>query len=158
MRLIIDSLVALMLTGILAGVVMHTRAEQQIEERIEQTLSEVRRFQSQIVLQAAMEKVEITKRGYPLRVDEAWFAGDLPANPLLGPSYPWVEIAGAGQRDLQHPPNRIAFGHDVAQFWYNPHTGVVRARVPAAVSDATALRLYNRINETQLSDLYGPAR
>jgi hypothetical protein len=158
MRLIIDSLVALMLTGILAGVVLQTRSGRRMEQRIELTSAEVRRFQSQITLQAAMEKVEMSQRGYPSEVDPAWFVGNLPINPMLGPAYPWLEIASAEQRDLVHPPNRIAFGTDVAQFWYNPYTGVVRARVPAELSDATALRLYNRINDTHLKDLYATGR
>jgi hypothetical protein len=155
MRLLIDSLVALMLTGILAGVVVHTRSEWRLEDKIELARAEVERFQSQIMLQTAMEKVGMSQRGYPTRVDPAWFPGSLPVNPLLGPSHPWLQIAGDDQRDLHHPTNRIAFSNDVAQFWYSPHTGMVRGRVPAEVSDATALRLYNRINGTNLTDLYG---
>ncbi|MHC4208707.1 MAG: hypothetical protein ACYSWT_03225 [Planctomycetota bacterium] len=158
MRLVIDSLVALMLTGILAGVVLHTRSEWRLEDKIELARAEVERFQSQIMLQTAMEKVELSQRGYPARIDPAWFAGSLPLNPLLGPSHPWLEIAGDTQRDLHHPPNLIAFSGDVAQFWYSPHTGEVRGRVPAEVSDATALRLYNRINGSNLSDLHSRGR
>jgi hypothetical protein len=158
MRLLIDSLVALMLTGILAGVVLHTRSEWRLEDKIELARAEVERFQSQIMLQTALEKVEMSQRGYPARVDVAWFVGNIPVNPLLGPSHPWLEIAPAKQRDLHHPPNLMAFRHDVAQFWYNPNTGVVRGRVPTEVSDATALRLYNRINGTNLTDLHSRAR
>jgi len=158
MRLVIDSLVALMLTGILAGVVLHTRSEWRLEDKIELARAEVERFQSQIMLQAAMEKVGLSQRGYPTRVDPAWFAGNLPVNPLLGPSYPWLEIADETQRDLRDPPNLMAFSTDVAQFWYSPHTGEVRARVSADVSDATALRLYNRINGTKLTDLHSRGR
>jgi type II secretory pathway pseudopilin PulG len=154
MRLILDSLVALMLIGILSGVVLYTRGERRLEDKIELARAEVERFQSQIMLQAAMEKIEMSQRGYPSSIDAAWFAGNLPINPLIGPSHPWVEVAGEAERDLQHPRNRIAFGQSTAQFWYSPHTGVLRARVPAEVSDATALRLYNRVNGTSLVDLY----
>jgi hypothetical protein len=110
------------------------------------------------MLQTAMEKIEMSQRGYPLHIDAAWFAGNLPVNPLLGPSHPWLEIASEDQRDSRHPTNLIAFRRDVAQFWYSPYTGEVRARVPAEVSDATALRLYNRINGTALTDLYDRSR
>jgi len=154
MRLILDSLVALMLIGILSGLVLYTRSERRLEDNIELARAEVERFQSQIMLQAAMEKTEMSQRGYPVSIDAAWFAGNLPINPLLGPSHPWVEIAGDTERDLQHPRNRIAFDHATAQYWYSPHTGVVRARVPAEVSDAMALRLYNRVNGSSLTDLY----
>jgi hypothetical protein len=158
MRLVIDSLVALMLTGILAGVVLHTRAEWRLEDKIELARAEVERFHSQIMLQTALEQVELSQRGYPARVDPGWFAGNLPVNPLLGPSHPWVEIADEKQRDLHHPPNLIAFSGDVAQFWYSPYTGEVRGRVSAEVSDATALRLYNRVNGSKLTDLHSRDR
>jgi hypothetical protein len=154
MRLVIDSLVALMLCGFLAGVVLQTRSERRLEDKIELVRAEVERFQSQILLQAAMEKVELSQRGYPSTVEVGWFAGNTPANPLLGPTHPWVEIAAESQRELLHPPNRMAFDTDTAQFWYSPYTGVVRARVPSDVSDATAVRLYNRINGCGLDDLY----
>lgn len=157
MRLIIDSLVAMMLTGILAGVVLHARSERKLEQRIELTRSEVHRFHSQIMLQSALEKVELTQRGYPRSVDQKWFADNLPVNPLLGSGHPWVEIAGESQRSLRHPPNRIAFSRDVAQFWYNPSTGDVRARVPSDVSDATAVRLYNLVNDSHLPDIFASA-
>ncbi len=154
MRVILDSLVALMLIGILSGVVLYTHAGRRLEDKIELARAEVERFQSQIMLQAAMEKIEMSQRGYPASIDAAWFAGNLPMNPLIGPSHPWVEIAGESERDLQHPRNRIAFDLGAAQYWYSPYTGVVRARVPAEVSDARALRLYNRVNGSHLVDLY----
>ncbi len=45
----------------------------------------------------------------------------------------------------------------MAQFWYNPNTGVLRARVPADVSDATALKWYNHINGTNLTGIFALA-
>jgi type II secretory pathway pseudopilin PulG len=157
MRLVIDSLVALMLCGFLAGVVLQTRAERRLDDKIELGRAEVERFQSQILLQAAIEKGELSQRGYPTTIEVEWFSGNAPLNPLLGPAHPWLEIADESQRDLLHPPNPMAFGVDVAQFWYSPYTGVVRARVPSDVSDATAVRLYNRMNGCNLQDLYARA-
>lgn len=157
MRVIIDSLVALMLAGMLIGVFMHTSAERRLEDKIELARAEVERFQSQIMLQAALETVEKTQRGYPITVDAAWFGGALPMNPLLGPGFPWLEIAAESQRNLRHPSDLLVFNRDLAQFWYNPYTGVVRARVQDTVSDAKALRLYNRINGTDLQNLYAGA-
>lgn len=154
MRLIIDSLVAMMLVGVLAGVALHYRREQVVEQQVTMTRAEVRRFQAQIMVQAAMEKVALSQRGYPLSIETRWFGGDLPSNLLLGPAYPWVEIAPETQRDMVHPPRRMATTRNLAQFWYNPNTGVVRARVPDSVSDATALRLYNEINDSDVSRVY----
>ena len=150
MRLITDTLVALMLVGLVAGVVVYQHRKRDLEQRVQTTRAAVERFQSQINLQAAMEKVTLTQRGYPQTVKLEWFDGDLPGNSLLGETYPWVEIASSSRRDRLHPVNRMATTHEVAQFWYNPYTGVVRARVPDSVSDATALRLYNRVNSSDL--------
>ncbi len=150
MRLITDTLVALMLVGLLAGVIIHHRHKRDLEHRVRTTGAAVERFQMEINLQAAMEKVTLTKRGYPQSVKLEWFEGDLPKNSLMGDRYPWVEIASSSRRDRLHPVNRMATTFEVAQFWYNPYTGVVRARVPDSASDATALRLYNRVNNSDL--------
>ena len=154
MRLIIDSLLALMLVGVLAGVGLHYRHERQVEQQLSATRAEVRRFQAQIMLQAALEKVPLSQRGYPATIDIKWFGGNLPTNLLLGPAYPWVEIASETERDRLHPIRRMATNRKLAQFWYNPNTGVVRARVPDRVSDATALRLYNQINDSHVAQVY----
>lgn len=149
----IDSLVALMLVGILGAVVYNWRSEEQLEKDVVLTEAEVHRLAAQIELQAALENVELTQRGYPRLVKPEWFHGNLPLNPLLESGHPWLEIASASQHELRHPPNPIAAGADVAQFWYNPYTGDVRARVPTGVSDAKALELYNRVNEASLKSL-----
>ena len=143
-----------MLVGILAGVTLHHRYERAIEEKVMATRSEIRRFHTQVMIQAAMENVPLTQRGYPVVVEPEWFAGHRPANLLLGPTYPWVEIAGQAERDRLHPARRIATSRSLAQFWYNPYQGVVRGRVPDSVSDATALRLYNRINDSDVARIY----
>ncbi|MCH8152174.1 MAG: hypothetical protein IH830_07360 [Planctomycetes bacterium] len=154
----IYSLVALMVTSVVAGVVLYGRAARGMEQRIVQTRAEVRRFQSQIMLQAGLEQAELTERGYPAAVDPEWFLGDLPTNPLLGPGHPWLGIANDSHSDLEHPVKLTASDHSLAQFWYNPNTGQVRARVPAGISDAAALGLYNRVNDCNLRDLFESAR
>ncbi|MHC4106688.1 MAG: hypothetical protein ACYSTY_01245 [Planctomycetota bacterium] len=154
MRLLVDTLLALMLCGVLAGVVLYKRAEMSSKQDLEHTRGDVRRFQQQITLHAALGQGEHSKRGFPMTVDPAWFAGNLPRNPLLGPGHPWLEIAGEEERDLVHPPERWAAGPHVAQFWYNPHMGRVRARVPAGIPDSRALEMYNRINDCDLPNLF----
>lgn len=154
MRRIIDTLFAIVLVGVLAGVAMHYKHERRFEQDVMVTRSEVRRFQAQIMVQSALEKVPLSKRGYPLSIETQWFGGKLPKNLLLGAGYPWVEIASADQRNRTHPARRMATDRTLAQFWYNPNSGVVRARVPDSVSDATALRLYNEINDSSVSRVY----
>jgi hypothetical protein len=115
---------------------------------------ELRRFQQQIALQYALARVERNERGYPVTVDPEWFQGQLPANPLLGPEHPWVEIASPEQKELLHPQERVASGKTSAKFWYNPHMGIVRARVPGGMSDAASVELYNYVNDTSLPNLF----
>lgn len=158
MRLMIYSLVALMLVGVLGGRMLQNRAEREVEEQIEHVHKEVKRFQSQIMLQAALEQVELTDRGFPATIKPQWFLGNLPSNPLVGSGHAWLEIASESQRNLEHPLALTASSRDVAQFWYNPYTGKVRARVPAWISDAKPLEMYNRINECNLPDLFSSAQ
>ncbi|MDY7110274.1 MAG: hypothetical protein SYC29_16720 [Planctomycetota bacterium] len=154
MRLILDTLVALMLVGILAGLVMHHRQAQDVRAAQDLARDEVRRFQQQIHLHTALSGGEQRERGYPVSIEPDWFQGNLPVNPLLGRDHPWLEVAGPGATHALHPTDLVAADRDSASFWYNPATGVVRARVPVGVSDAQALELYNYVNDCTLPTLF----
>lgn len=157
MRWVVDSLVALMIAGIVTGVVLHVRQQEQFELSREIVRGDIQRFRQQINLQTAMAKVELTEQGYPVTVDPEWFKkdeGGLPMNPLLDDQHPWLELAGPSQALLVHPPNRVASNRRFAKFWYNPYTGAVRARVPVGVSDLETLELYNYINNCDLENLF----
>ncbi len=156
MRLIIDILVAVTLLCVLVGITMHYRSESSMEKRLMRAEAEVQRFQSQIMLQAALESVELTEFGYPKEIDPEWFE-NLPENPLLDAEKhgTWVEIAGEEERERRNPRQLMAETRDVARFWYNPYTGFVRARVPGDMSDTTATQLYNRVNGTSVHSLLG---
>ena len=116
---------------------------------------EVQRFQRQIHFQLVLAEAAQSGPVYPASIDPEWFQGDLPENPLLGEGHPWVEVAGPGRKTAEHPSCLMATDRSVAGFWYNPHTGIVRARVPAGVSDAKALELYNDVNGCRLTSLFG---
>lgn len=158
MRLFMDTVVALMLVGLLAGVVWHNRNTQAANADRDAAKAEVQRFQQQIALQSALGRVELNDRQYPQVIDPNWFQGALPMNPLLDVGHPWLEIAGAEQRELIHPLDRIATTKETAKFWYNPHHGIVRARVPAGISDSAALDLYNYVNDCYLPELFTGAK
>jgi hypothetical protein len=66
-------------------------------------------------------------------------------------------VASEEDAGADHPRDPMAAGPGLAQFWYNPSKGVVRARVPDDVSEATALRLYNRVNDSHLTSLTPPS-
>lgn len=154
MRLVIDSLVALMLTALLASIVLSNRGEQDWYQDIEVATVDLHRLQREIYLQAALADVPLSDRGFPITVDPEWFQGSLPRNPLLGPDHPWLEVASAVHQHLMHPPKRMAADRSTAKFWYNPQFGVVRARVSSELSEEEALALYNQVNGCRLPNLF----
>ncbi len=159
MRWAIDSLVAIMISGVVAGVVLYYRTTEQENQNRQVLRSDVVRFNEQVILQSALGRVELSVRGFPTTIDPEWFNaenGGLPENPMIGSNHPWLEIAGIIQADLTHPPIRVGADNTSAKFWYNPYTGNVRARVPAGLSDADTLKLYNYVNSSDLTDLFAP--
>jgi hypothetical protein len=155
MRLVVDALVAIMLVGILAGIVASNRAQSGQVAHEDFVRQEVHRFQREIALQRALKPAAgLEVNQYPETIDPAWFGDNLPKNPLLPPAHPWVEVAGPSQRLLLDPPDPATADPKVARFWYNPRLGIVRARVPIGMSDDDMLGLYNAINSTGLERLY----
>jgi hypothetical protein len=146
MRLLIDTLVALMLAGLLGGILLHYRQDQAGEEQIDEVRQALRQLRQQVAYHAAMADTDLTGRGFPTEIDPEWFGEALPENALADGNHPWIEIAGRGQADLLNPPVRVLLDESYAGFWYNPYQGVVRARVPADVSDDRAVQLYYEVN------------
>ena len=158
MRTLLNILVAVMLAGILVGVVMIRSTEGIKQDQIRTARDEVRRFQRQITFQTTVADVELTAEGYPVSADPKWFQGNLPENPLLKAGHPWVEIAGRNERSRLHPLDLVVRDAAAAQFWYNPYQGIVRARVPADISDARALEFYNQVNDSSLGGVFSRSK
>ena len=159
MRWAIDNLVAIMISGVVAGVMLYYRSTEQEDQNREVLRGDVIRFNNEVTLQSALGRVDISVRGFPTTIDPEWFSvenGGIPDNPLLDGTHPWLEIAGVAQAELTHPPVRVGAESTSAKFWYNPYTGNVRARVPAGLSDAETLVLYNYVNSSDLTDLFAP--
>jgi len=144
-----------MLAGVLAGIVLYDQRRDGREAAIEQTREAIGVIDREIKLQSALGAVELTVQGHPESVDPAWFKTGLPQNALLGDrNVPWLEVAGPRDRELTHPSQRTVGEAAGAAFWYNPYRGVVRARVPGGLSDASTLDLYNRVNGTSIDSLF----
>lgn len=154
MRILLNILIALTLVGIGIVVVMNRQVDAIEQDQIKKTKEEVRRFQRQIMLQSAVADIELTSQGFPATIDPQWFEGFLPSNTLLEVGRPWVQIAGWDERASLHPIELAAHDAAAAQFWYSPYKGIVRARVPAYISDERSLRIYNRVNGSGLTDIF----
>lgn len=141
--------------GLVAGVAFHRHTMVQENMRIEETIMALHRFERELKVRAATDGVDLNSRGWPFTIDPRWFADmQAPRNTLLSTDRPWVELATLEQANLLHPPIRVAHGNGLASFWYNQFQGIVRTRVPPQTSDRQTLDLYNRINSTQLADLF----
>lgn len=149
MRLLIDSLIAVMLVGILAGVLFHHRREQQRLEQYHQVRESLSDLHEQALYHAALAEAETSQHTYPPAIDRAWFGARPPLNTLAAAGSPWIDTAPDGDA-LDHPPDPVLLSQAQAGFWYNAARGAFRARVPAQSTDAETLALYNRVNGTAL--------
>lgn len=158
MRLVVDSLIAVMLLAVLAAVLWQQRAQADRIERVEATQHAIRAIESQALFQASLGQVEVTRRGFPLAIDPAWFTRP-PANAVAPDAERWIDSADAGDAQRFQPDAIIIDGGQPA-FWYNAHRGVVRARVAMQASERATIDLYNLVNGTSLrvDDVDWPGR
>lgn len=148
---------ALVMLGV-GGALLHwerKRADGE-QSRINGARAAVRLLGSEVRGRGGLGQVPVNGRGWPRTIDPAWFGGSVPRNPLVPATHPWLEVAPEWQYRMTDPPVRIALTEDEAAFWYNPATGIVRARVSQAVSDERALEVYNEVNGTALKTLFLP--
>lgn len=156
MRLLIDSLIALILVAILGAVLVHYRDEQaKILRRqlVHQALSEM---QEEAIVHGALDEVETNDAKFPLDVLEQWFDNGVPRNVFALPGCPWLDIAPPEDHSDQ-PPDPVIHQPTQAGFWYNPNRGIFRARVAAQFTEQATLDLYNQLNSTSLRVMPRPS-
>lgn len=158
MRWAVELIAGLSLVGAVGAAAVVFRQDRQADGEADRVASEVRRLQLEVKYRAATEKAELNPWGWPVTIDPEWFTGEPPTNTLVSAEHPWVEVAGANELGFTHPRVRLAVDSNTAGFWYNPTTGVVRARVPVRMNDSRTLALYNTVNDTSLNDLYAVER
>lgn len=156
-RWLLDGVAVVAALVLITGAVIYFRTHQEKEALIERAASELRRVELEMKYRAAAKLPGLNERGWPVEIDEAWFQGPsgVPRNPLVSPERPWIDIAARDEVDLDNPVVKMTADPRLAGFWYNPHLGVVRARVPVLVSDDESLDLYNRVNGTHLASIFG---
>jgi len=152
MRLLIDSLIAMMLVAVLAGIILHHRQQQRQLSQYQALHTSLTQFREAVVYHGAMDRSIANEWGYPLTISPLWFPEGLPTNHLIPGRHPWIDIAPPGDMNDQ-PPDPIATRPGQAGFWYNPNRGVIRARVTRQYTEQAALSLYNQINGTMLVSL-----
>jgi hypothetical protein len=154
-----DALTMLGLVIAVAGAIALQRARGREQAEFNRAAAELNRLALEISYRSVTgQGAQRNEYGWPTDVSPAWFEeGQAPRNTLASPAAPWLEIAAPEDRGLEHPRIRMLIDETVAGFWYNPGTGIVRARVPVMVSDDEALALYNRLNACDLHSIFDAA-
>lgn len=152
MRLVVDSLIALMLIAVLGVLIAHYQQRDQTALNIQFIQNSLADLHEAAVFHGAMGDVPTTKDGFPLEVMPQWFAERLPINILAEAEHPWIDMAPPSDTS-NHPPDPVLTSPAQAGFWYNPTRGIFRVRVPMQVTDADTLALYNQLNQTALTTL-----
>jgi type II secretory pathway pseudopilin PulG len=151
MRLILDTLIALMLVAILGLVLTQQRAQADELHHVQLTRYALQQLHTQALYYGSLQEIPNTALGYPIRIEKTWF-DSTPANPLADPASPWIDVASEDQRELANPDHILADEHNAA-FWYNPYKGVFRARIAQQPTDRQTLDLYNLVNNTALTTI-----
>lgn len=149
MRLLIDSLIAVMLVAILGAILVHYREEQTRILRYQQVHLTLASLQEQALFRGALGEVETSPTHFPLEISVSWFDNRLPTNIMVPGRQPWLDIAPP-EDSSDHPPDPVISRSDQAGFWYNPARGLFRARVMAQFTEEETLQLYNELNGTAL--------
>jgi hypothetical protein len=152
MRLVIDSLIALMMVLILGGIILHHRQQEQLLSDYRTAHLELSQIREMVIYHTALDRDTLNEWGYPGAIDPAWFLQGLPFNRLVAGIHPWIDLAPPGDMNDQ-PPDPVVKRSDQAGYWYNPNRGIVRARVDEQFTEEATLALYNQINSTMLVSL-----
>ncbi len=151
MRRVVDVLAVCVAALLMAGVGYHFFRVGRHEARVSEVRRAIETMERHVRIHAGQRDVDLNAHGWPTRIDPAWFK-ELPRNSLLDPNRPWLEIAEDWEGDQTDPSARVAATGDLASFWYNARRGIVRARVPLEMSDEAAVRLYNRVNGSNVRE------
>ena len=149
MRIVIDIMIGLMVVGVVVGGLYLYNSREQSERDVESVRVALQQLQEQAAYHRTVQSAMADRDVLLVHLHAEWFGDDLPTNSLLSEGRPWIDLAPPG--DLgEHPPDPVVYDRTQAGFWYNPTTGVFRARVSPATSEAQTLSLYNEVNGTAL--------
>ncbi len=136
---LIDTLIALVITAILASMVL-PRARQLTGLSETAAMAEtVRLVRSAIRYHAAVGDVEVSKEGFPKEIHESWFRGQPPQSYWTGEPFKIQTVHGPKER---RSPNKKTYdpGSGAPTAWYNASNGSFCAYVPkGAVLNEDAL-------------------
>lgn len=149
MRIVIDIMIGLMIVAVVAGGVVLYNREAEGERDVASVRVALQQLQEQAAYHTTVQSAVAGRDVLLVHLHREWFGADVPTNALLDGDRPWIDLAPPG--DLgDHPPDPVAVDISQASFWYNPTTGVFRARVAPLSSEAQTLAVYNEVNGTAM--------
>ena len=150
MRLMIDTMIAVMLAGVVGGGMWLHRERVASAQRVQQVQAALAQLQEKADYYRTLAKVqeEYVAMGGHGDISPQWFQDDLPINVIVPLDCPWLDLAPEGDY-ATHPPDPVVTHDGQAGFWYNPSTGVFRARVTPQYTDAATAELYHQVNGAQ---------
>jgi len=153
MRRLLDLVIGLMLVTGLCGWGIYRHGRQHRHQELEQVRQALAQLHDRVYYHRALKDVALASSGFPAEVSPQWFDdGQRPRNVLIDPGHPWLDQADPGDKS-EHPPDPVVDSADQAGFWYSPHHGIFRIRVPQQISADRALHMYNQLNDATLAKL-----
>lgn len=146
----------LVMVGLLVAIVAVQPRPAAAEDRwaaVPDVQASLERIRQRILLEAAIQRTSQRARGHPDWIEAEWFERPLPMNPWFDGRHPWIEIASEADQGREHPRCIVALEPDDGTFWYDPLSGVVRARVPKGLMDDQAIALYNAANGVEVDSI-----
>ena len=153
-RMLVTSLIALMLTAVLASILIHQHESRIVESRHRRVRDSLLALHEKAALIGALAvKSNSAADPFATEISPVWFRNEgLPMNIMVSGRHPWIDIAPAADEAV-HPPDPVILRQEQAGFWYNPSNGIFRARVSSQDSERATRDLYNKLNGTALLEL-----
>ncbi|TVQ31693.1 MAG: type II secretion system protein [Phycisphaeraceae bacterium] len=148
---LIEILVVVVILGIISTIVFTVFGDVTGDARISATQSDLKNMKTQVQL-VAQEEGGVFPEEITVDMLQGWFRIARP-HPFSLPSTPLgVETAPPGDPTARHPANKLITGAAFG-WWYNPANGSLRSRIRDLGDPDANLELYNKINNTAISNL-----
>jgi len=148
---LIEILVVVVILGIISAIVISVFGDVTGDARISATQSDLKNMKTQVQVRA-QEEGGVFPEEITVEMLEEWFR-IARSHPFSLPTTPLgIETAPPGDPTTRHPANKFITGA-VHGWWYNPANGALRSRIRDLGDDAANLELYNKINNTAITNL-----